>query len=133
MLWKVSQENTNFIRKLNRLITILIQLFLASLSFRLRHRLQTHSKSGSQHHPPQLVQAQPQIQIQPKRVDQAVDQAPAQCSANFPVILPQRQQLPAVVRHRDLDPIADEDDSFSIDLDNEAVLREEQACSEVLD
>ena len=56
-----------------------------------------------------------------------------QAQAHFPVILPQRRQLPAVVRHRDLDPFADEDDSFLIDLDNEAFLREKQARSEVLD
>ena len=63
-----------------------------------------------------------------------MDQAPAQDPANFfLVILPQRRQLPAVLRHRDLDPFADDDDSFSIDFDNDAVLREKQVCSVVLD
>ena len=62
-----------------------------------------------------------------------MDQAPAQIPANFPVILPQHRQIPAAVQHRDLDPFAGEDDNFSIDLDNEAVLREKQARSEVLD
>ena len=62
--------------------------------------------------------------VQPKVADPAVDQAPARSSANSPLILNQRRQLPAVVRHRDRDPFAEDEDSFSIDLDNEVVLRE---------
>ena len=76
-----------------------------------------------------MALAQPQAQTQPKVVDQAVNQASAQGPANFPLILPQRRQLPAVARHWDSDSF----DSYSINLDNNAVLREKQAQSEVLD
>ena len=59
-----------------------------------------------------------------------------QDQANFPVLVPQGQgQRPVlgcpVVRRDDLDSLLDEE--FSIDLDNEAVLKEKQARSEVLD
>ena len=70
--------------------------------FRLRSRLQFKSSElgevGSQHQPPQLVQAlaqaqpqaRPQAQARPQvAVDQTVDQAPAQVQAPFPVLLPQ--------------------------------------------
>ena len=58
--------------------------------------------------------------------------------AHFPVLVPQgqgqRQGLgrPVVVRCDDLDSLFNEEE-FSIDLDNEAVLNEKQARSEVLD
>ena len=58
--------------------------------------------------------------------------------ANFPVLVPQgqgqRQGLgrPVVVRHDDIDSLFNEEE-FSVDLDNEAVLKEKQARSEVLD
>ena len=58
--------------------------------------------------------------------------------ANFPVLVPQGQvqgQRPVlgcpVVRRDDLDSLLDEE--FSVDLDNEAVLKEKQARSEILD
>ena len=59
-----------------------------------------------------------------------------QDQANFPVVVPQGQgQRPVlgrpVVRRDDLDSLLDEE--FSVDLDNEAVLKEKQARSEVLD
>ena len=59
-----------------------------------------------------------------------------QDQANFPVLVPQGQgQRPVldrpVVRRDDLDSLLDEE--FSVDLDNEAVLKEKQARSEVLD
>ena len=58
--------------------------------------------------------------------------------AHFPVLVPQglgqRQCLgrPVVVRRDDIDSLFNEEEFF-IDLDNEAVLKEIQACSEVLD
>ena len=59
-----------------------------------------------------------------------------QDQANFPVLVPHGQgQRPVlghpVVRRDDLDSLLDEE--FSVDLDNEAVLKEKQARSEVLD
>ena len=68
-----------------------------------------------------------------KFVDPTVHQAPVSGQASFPTILPPGRQLPVVVRNRDRDPLAEDEDSFSIDLDNEAVLREKQARLEVLD
>ena len=58
--------------------------------------------------------------------------------AQFPVLVGQghgqRQGLgrPVVIRHDDLDSLYNEEE-FSIDVDNEAVLREKQARSEALD
>ena len=58
--------------------------------------------------------------------------------ANFPVLVPQgqghRQGLgrPVVARRDDLDSLFNEEE-LSVDLDNEAVLKEKQARSEVLD
>ena len=58
--------------------------------------------------------------------------------ANFPILVPQgqgqRQGLgrPVVVRCDDIDSFFNEEE-FSVDLDNEAVLKEKQARSEVLD
>ena len=61
-----------------------------------------------------------------------------QDQANFPVLVPQGQvqgKRPVlgrpVVRRDDLDSLLDEE--FSVDLDNEAVLKEKQARSEILD
>ena len=61
-----------------------------------------------------------------------------QDQANFPVLVPQGQvqgQRPVlgrpVVQRDDLDSLLDEE--FSVDLDNEAVLKEKQARSEILD
>ena len=58
-----------------------------------------------------------------------------QDQANFPVLVPQGQgQRPVLGRpvvRRDLDSLLDEE--FSVDLDNEAVLKEKQARSEILD
>ena len=60
-----------------------------------------------------------------------------QDQANFPVLAPQgqghRQGLgrPIVARRDDLDSLFEEE--FSVDLDNEAVLKEKQARSEILD
>ena len=58
--------------------------------------------------------------------------------ANFPILVPQgqgqRQGLgrPVVVRRDDIDSLFNEEEC-SVDLDNEAVLKEKQARSEVLD
>ena len=58
-----------------------------------------------------------------------------QDQANFPVLEPQghRQGLgrPVVARRDDLDSLFEEE--FSVDIDNEAVLKEKQARSEILD
>ena len=58
-----------------------------------------------------------------------------QDQASFPVLAPQghRQGLgrPVVARRDDLDSLFEEE--FSVDLDNEAVLKEKQARSEILD
>ena len=60
-----------------------------------------------------------------------------QDQANFPILAPQgqghRQGLgrPVVARHDDLDSLFEEE--FPVDLDNEAVLMEKQARSEILD
>ena len=70
------------------------------------------------------------VQLQGSAQDQPVSQA------QFPVLVPQGQAQvqgrPLVVRHDDLDSLYKEEE-FSIDLDNEAVLREKQAHSEALD
>ena len=62
--------------------------------------------------------------------DQPVSQA------NFPVLVPQDQRQglgrPVVVRRDDIDSLFNEEE-FSVDLDNEAVLKEKQARSDVLD
>ena len=72
-----------------------------------------------------------QQQLQLRSVqDQPVSQA------QFPVLVSQGQGhrlgRPVVVRRDDIDSLFNEDE-FSIDLNNEAVLKEKQACSEVLD
>ena len=62
-----------------------------------------------------------------------------QDQANFPVLVPQGQVQgqrpvlgrPVVVRRDDLDSLLDKE--FSVDLDNEAVLKEKQARSDILD
>ena len=62
----------------------------------------------------------------------------SQDQANFPVLTPQgqgrRQGLgrPVLARRDDLDSLLNEEE-FSVDLDNEAVLKEKQASSEILD
>ena len=72
------------------------------------------------------------VQLQRSAQDQPVSQA------HFPVLVPQGQGQsqgkgrPIVVRRDDLDSLYNEEE-FSIDLDNEAVLREKQARSEALD
>ena len=60
-----------------------------------------------------------------------------QDQANFPVLMPQGQghrQIgrPVVARCDDLDSLLNEEE-FSVDLDNEAILKEKQALSEILD
>ena len=86
----------------------------------------TNSGAGFHHQPPQSTSDQS------RRADSAVDQAPAQ-GPSFPLILPSRRQLSGVSRLRDRDSLTEDVDSFSIDLVNEAVLREKQTRSEVLD
>ena len=69
-----------------------------------------------------LDQAQAPAQVQPAGQDQ------------FPVLLPQCQgrPLPVLARRGNLDYLYG-DENFSLDLDNEAALREKQARSEALD
>ena len=59
-----------------------------------------------------------------------------QDQVNFPVLAPQgqgqRQGRPVLARRDDLDSLLNEEE-FSVDLDNEAVLKEKQAPSEILD
>ena len=71
---------------------------------------------------PAHVQPEGQDQFQPEGHDQ------------FPVLLPQGQgrPLPVLARLGDLECLF-EDENFSLFLDNEAALREKQACSEALD
>ena len=71
---------------------------------------------------PLLDQTRAPAQVQPAVQDQ------------FPVLLPQAQgrPLPVLARRGDLDSLF-EDENFSLDLDNEAALREKQARSEALD
>ena len=58
--------------------------------------------------------------------------------AHFPVLVPQGhgqgqgQGRPAVVRRDNLDSLYKEEE-FPLDLVNEAILREKQACSEALE
>ena len=68
------------------------------------------------------------VQLQRSAQDQPVSQA------QFPVLVSQGQGQgrPVVVPHDDLDSLYNEEE-FSIDVDNEAVLREKQARSEALD
>ena len=72
------------------------------------------------------------VQLQRSAQDQPVSQA------HIPVLVLQSQGQsqghgrPIVVRRDDLDSLLNEE-KFSIDLDNEAVLREKQARSEALD
>ena len=76
------------------------------------------------------------VQLQPDQ--RQVQLRAPQDQTNFPVLAPQgqghRQGLgqPVVARRDDLDSLFNEEE-FSVDLDNEAVLKEKQACSEVLD
>ena len=88
-----------------------------------------------------VVQAQSTRSVQSdQRLDQTQksvqDQSVSQ--AHFPVLVPQGhgqgqgQGIPVVVRRDDLDSLYNEEES-SLDLDNEAILREKQACSEALD
>ena len=118
-LCKVSQENTKFYSQAQQAIRQ--PDTISSSQANAQAPILARNEAGSQHQLPQLTSAQPKV------VDPAVDQAPAQGPANFPLILPQRQQLPVVVGHRDRDPFAEDEDSFSIDLDNEAALGEKQA------
>ena len=74
-------------------------------------------------------QAQPLLdQAQASAQDQPVSQA------QFPVLLPQGQgrPFPVLICRGDLDSLYG-DENFSLDLDNEAALREKQARSEALD
>ena len=88
-----------------------------------------------------VVQAQSTRSVQSdQRSDQtqkSVQDQPVS-QAHFPVLVPQGhgqgqgQGIPVVVRRDDLDSLYNEEES-SLDLDNEAILREKQACSEALD
>ena len=88
-----------------------------------------------------IVQAQSTRSVQSdQRSDQTQNSVQDQpvSQAHFPVLVPQGhgqgqgQGIPVVVRRDDLDSLYNEEES-SLDLDNEAILREKQACSEALD
>ena len=76
------------------------------------------------------------VQFQPDQ--RQVQLRAPQDQTNFPVLAPQgqghRQGLgrPVLARRDDLDSLLNEEE-FSVDLDNEAVLKEKQARSEILD
>ena len=137
LFWTVSQENSKFYSQAQQAqhqtdSSYTIQAQPLKSQAKAQAPVQAQNEVGIQHQPPQFAQAQAQTQPQ-VAVDQAVDQAPAQGPAPFPVQSPQRRQLPVVVPHRDMDPFTEEDDSFSIDLENGPILREKEARSEVLD
>ena len=106
---------------------------------------QAHDVSNtSQTHPvisQVVVQAQSTRSVQSvQRSDQtqkSVQDQPVS-QAYFPVQVPQGhgqgqgQGIPVVVGRDDLDSLYNEEES-SLDLDNEAIFREKQACSEALD
>ena len=79
-----------------------------------------------------------QRSVQLQSDQRSVQLRSAQDQTNFPVLVPQgqgqRQGLgqPVLARRDDLDSLFNEEE-FSVDLDNEAVLKEKQASSEVLD
>ena len=79
-----------------------------------------------------------QRSVQLQSDQRSVQLRSAQDQTNFPVLVPQsqgqRQGLgrPVLARLDDLDSLFNEEE-FSVDLDNEAVLKEKQASSEVLD
>ena len=79
-----------------------------------------------------------QRSVQLQSDQRSVQPRSAQDQTNFPVLVPQvqgqRQGLsrPVLARRDDFDSLFNEEE-FSVDLDNEAVLKEKQAGSEVLD
>ena len=83
----------------------------------------SNSEAGFQ--PSHLASGQPNV------IGPAVDQS--QGPASFPLILPLCRLPTVFVRHGYRDSLAEDEDNFSIDLDNEAVLREKQSLSKVLD
>ena len=103
----------------------------------------TDNANVSQARPQAIAQAQSiksssfdQRSVQHHADQRQVQLRAPQDQANFPVLVPQGQghrPVPGrpVVRRDDLDSLLDEE--FSVDLDNEAVLKEKQARSEVLD
>ena len=113
--WKASQENTKFYSQAQ-------QARHQSESLASEARSLGSVDQGQGQAQPLLVQAQAPAQGQPAGQDR------------FPVLLPQGQgrPLPVLARRDDLDSLF-EDDNFSLDLDNEANLREKQAHSEALD
>ena len=110
-LWKVSQENTKFYSKAQT--TRHSEPTSQTSQANVQVPILTNSEAG-RYQPPQSTQS---ISAQPKRADPAVVQAPAQGPANFPLILPSHRQLPGVARLRDKDPLKEDEDSFSIDLE----------------
>ena len=127
---------------------------LASVSVPTRPWRATGDSRSSQSQPPDntnVSQARPQAIAQAQSIKSSssdqrsvqhhADQRQVQLrapqdQASFPVLVPQGQghrPVPGrpVVRRDDLDSLLDEE--FSVDLDNEAVLKEKQARSEVLD
>ena len=113
--WKASQENTKFYSQAQ-------QARHQSESLASQARSLGSVDQGQGQAQPLLVQAQAPAQSQPAGQGQ------------FPALLPQGQgrPLPVLARRDDLDSLF-EDENFSLDLDNEAALREKQARSEALD
>ena len=121
-LWRASQENTKFHSQAQ-------QVHRQDDSFTSQAR-SVYSQALARDQVDQVQgQAQPLLdQAQASAQDQPVSQA------QFPVLLPQGQgpPLPVLVRRGILDSLYG-DENFSLDLDNEAALREKQARSEALD
>ena len=113
--WKASQENTKFYSQAQHAHHRSESLASQACSVSSAEQGQGQAK-------PLLDQAQARAQVQPAGQDQ------------FPVLLPQGQvrPLPVLACRGDLDFLF-EDKNFSLDLDNEAALREKQARSEALD
>ena len=113
--WKASQENTKFYSQAQ-------QARPRSESLASQARSLGSVDQGQGQAQPLLVQDQATAHIQPEGQGQ------------FPVLLPRGQGRPLLIlaRRSDLESLF-EDENFSLDLDNEAALREKQACSEALD
>ena len=127
----------------------LVPVTVPKRSWRAQEDLKSHSQAHdvsitSQTRPvisQVVVQAQSTRSVQSdQRSDQtqkSVQDQPVS-QAHFPVLVPQGhgqgqgQGIPVVVRRDDLDSLYNEEES-SLDLDNEAILREKQACSEAMD
>ena len=119
--WRASQENTKFYSQ--------AQVHHQNDSFSSQARpLVSRTLAHDQ-----VEQVQGQAQPLLDQAEASVQGQPVS-QAQFPVLLPQGQggPPPVLVRHGDIDILYGEE-NFSLDLDNEATLREKQALSDALD